>query len=106
MSVCRKFYSRERERVATSTGRLRGIDGFDREGDFTPHEDVNIIQNIVINFSFSSHKSINSPIPGTSTCETAVSPEVVQILLFLGPQLVKQLFLQRLCKFSYFSDLN
>ncbi|GBO20903.1 hypothetical protein AVEN_178720-1, partial [Araneus ventricosus] len=32
MSVCRKFYSRERERIATSKGRLRGIQGFDREG--------------------------------------------------------------------------
>ncbi|GBN87930.1 hypothetical protein AVEN_266894-1 [Araneus ventricosus] len=27
-----KFYSREREREATSTGPFRGIHGFDREG--------------------------------------------------------------------------
>ncbi|GBM02179.1 hypothetical protein AVEN_190599-1 [Araneus ventricosus] len=31
MSVCRKFFSRERE--ATSTGPVRGIHGFNREGE-------------------------------------------------------------------------
>ncbi|GBM91304.1 hypothetical protein AVEN_69675-1 [Araneus ventricosus] len=46
--------------------------------DFTPHEDANLRQIIEINFSFSGHISVNSPIPGISTSETTVSPEVVQ----------------------------
>ncbi|GBL95451.1 hypothetical protein AVEN_154839-1 [Araneus ventricosus] len=54
------------------------IENFQISSDFTPHEDVNLRQNIVINFSSSGHMSVNSPIPGTSTSETTVSPEVVQ----------------------------
>ncbi|GBN52225.1 hypothetical protein AVEN_31479-1 [Araneus ventricosus] len=54
------------------------IENVQISSDFTPHEDVNLRQNIVVNFSFSCHMSINSPIPATSTSETTVSPEVVQ----------------------------
>ncbi|GBL87625.1 hypothetical protein AVEN_165223-1 [Araneus ventricosus] len=60
------------EQSSTST------ENFEISSDFTPHEDVNLRQNIVINFSFSGHMSVNSPIPGTSTNETTVFPEVVQ----------------------------
>ncbi|GBL95213.1 hypothetical protein AVEN_253540-1 [Araneus ventricosus] len=45
---------------------------------FYSYEDVNLSQNIVINFSFSGHMSVNSPVPGTSTSETTISPEVVK----------------------------
>ncbi|GBL86740.1 hypothetical protein AVEN_95989-1 [Araneus ventricosus] len=54
------------------------VENFQISSDFTPHEDVNLCQNILNNLSFSGHMSINSPIPGTSTSETTVSPEVVQ----------------------------
>ncbi|GBN55834.1 hypothetical protein AVEN_154281-1 [Araneus ventricosus] len=55
------------------------IENFQISSDVTPHEDVNLRQNNVINFlSFSGHISVNSPIAGTSTSETTASPEVVQ----------------------------
>ncbi|GBM79764.1 hypothetical protein AVEN_229691-1 [Araneus ventricosus] len=54
------------------------IENFQISSDFTPHEDVNLRQYIVINLSFSGHMSVNSPIPGTSTSKTTVSREVVQ----------------------------
>ncbi|GBN56978.1 hypothetical protein AVEN_21467-1 [Araneus ventricosus] len=54
------------------------IENFQISSDFTPHEDLNLRQNSVINFSVSGHISVNSPIPGTSTSETTVFPEVVQ----------------------------
>ncbi|GBL84333.1 hypothetical protein AVEN_118696-1 [Araneus ventricosus] len=54
------------------------IENFQISSDFTPHEDVNLRQNILINLFFSGHMSVNSPIPGTLTSETTVSPEVVQ----------------------------
>ncbi|GBN56684.1 hypothetical protein AVEN_111041-1 [Araneus ventricosus] len=40
---------------------------------------VNLRQNVVINLSLSGHMSENFPIPGNSTSETTVSPEVVQL---------------------------
>ncbi|GBM23399.1 hypothetical protein AVEN_138643-1 [Araneus ventricosus] len=54
------------------------IENFQISSEFTTHEDVKLRQNIVINFSFFGHISINSPIPGTSTSETIIYPEVVQ----------------------------
>ncbi|GBN18129.1 hypothetical protein AVEN_80689-1 [Araneus ventricosus] len=53
-------------------------ENFQISSDFTPLEDINLRQNIVIDFSLSGHMSINSPIPGTSTSETTVSPDVAQ----------------------------
>ncbi|GBM92732.1 hypothetical protein AVEN_215453-1 [Araneus ventricosus] len=53
-------------------------ENFQISSDFTPHEDVNLRQNIAINLSFSGDTSINSPIPVTTTSETTVSREVVQ----------------------------
>ncbi|GBM13207.1 hypothetical protein AVEN_214922-1 [Araneus ventricosus] len=57
---------------------IASIEDFQISSDFTPREDVNLRQNIVINFSFSGRMSVNSSIPGTSTSETTVFPEVVQ----------------------------
>ncbi|GBN02917.1 hypothetical protein AVEN_193499-1 [Araneus ventricosus] len=54
------------------------IENFQISSDCTPHEDVNLLQNIVINLSFSGCMYVNSTITGTSTSETTVSSEVVQ----------------------------
>ncbi|GBM68765.1 hypothetical protein AVEN_97901-1 [Araneus ventricosus] len=55
------------------------IENFQISSNFTPLEDVNLRQKIIINLPFSGHMSVNSLIPGTSTNETTVSPEIVQL---------------------------
>ncbi|GBM91444.1 hypothetical protein AVEN_216770-1 [Araneus ventricosus] len=67
------------------------IENFQISSDFTFHEDVNLGQNIVIHLSFSGHMSVNSPIPGTSTNETNVSPEVVQPSSSKSLQIMKRI---------------
>ncbi|GBL87601.1 hypothetical protein AVEN_165203-1 [Araneus ventricosus] len=54
------------------------IENFQISSDFTPHENFKLRENIVIKLSFSDQMSVNSLIPGTSTSETTVSPEVMQ----------------------------
>ncbi|GBN96003.1 hypothetical protein AVEN_81153-1 [Araneus ventricosus] len=66
------------------------IENFQISSDFPPHEDVNLRQNIVINLSFSGHMCVNSTIPGTSTSETTVSPEVVKPCLKALLQIMKR----------------
>ncbi|GBM49222.1 hypothetical protein AVEN_158194-1 [Araneus ventricosus] len=52
------------------------IENFQISSNFTPHEDVNLRQKIVINLYFSDVCKFS--IPGSSTSEATVSPEVMQ----------------------------
>ncbi|GBM00716.1 hypothetical protein AVEN_150888-1 [Araneus ventricosus] len=59
------------------------IENLQISSDFTPNENFNLLQSIVTNLSSSG------PIPGTSTSETTVSPEIVQPYPKALPRIMK-----------------
>ncbi|GBL74739.1 hypothetical protein AVEN_243610-1 [Araneus ventricosus] len=67
------------------------IDNLHISSDFSPHENFDLRQNIVTNLSSAGHLSVNSAIPGTSTSEITVSPEIVQPYPKALPRIVKGL---------------